>query len=296
MMTVAQAVSARIKGSVMRRCLVALCLLAFVTQTNAQDFDVPTLRGSSPFIPAAPKHARWAGFYAGGQIGRSSTEMNFAGATQDLIAFLLRNSALEAEQRPSEWTVLGKVNPSGVSYGVFVGYNVQFSDVIIGLDLHYNRSNFFANAPVTPITRGVTADGIDYLVTNNGSASMRITDYGAARFRAGWLVSNFLPYAAFGLAVGRADITRSASVSGTQTVPCDPADPLCVPVPFPFAFAISEAKDAHFIYGWSAGGGVDVLLMPNVFVRAEFEYMGFTKAQGIKADIGTARVGAGFKF
>ena len=38
------------------------------------------------------------------------------------------------------------------------------------------------------------------------------------------------------------------------------------------------------------------MLMPNVFVRGEFEYISFTKVQGIQAQIGTARVGAGFKF
>ena len=38
------------------------------------------------------------------------------------------------------------------------------------------------------------------------------------------------------------------------------------------------------------------MVMPNFFVRGEFEYIGFTEAQGIQAHIGTARVGAGFKF
>ena len=40
---------------------------------------------------------------------------------------------------------------------------------------------------------------------------MRITDYGAARLRGGWVVGNFLPYATLGVAVGRANITRSAT-------------------------------------------------------------------------------------
>jgi opacity protein-like surface antigen len=64
----------------------------------------------------------------------------------------------------------------------------------------------------------------------------------------------------------------------------------------PFDFSASETRNKHFIYGWSAGGGVDFMVMPNFFVRAEFEYMGFTEAQGIKVDVGTARVGGGYKF
>jgi outer membrane immunogenic protein len=281
----------------MRRSLVALCLLAFMTPTHAQEFDVPTLRGSSPFIPAAPKYTRWAGFYVGGQVGHSSAEMDFAGATESLVAHLLRNTALEDQQAPSEWTVLGKANPSGRSYGLFVGYNVQFSDVIFGLDLHYNRSSFSANAPVTPINRVVTVDGVEYDVDIGGSASMRITDYGGARIRAGWVVNNFLPYGTVGLGIGRANIARSATVSGTQTVVCTaPGDPVGCGVATPFDLATSEVKNGAFLYGWSAGGGMDVMLMPNFFVRGEIEYTWFTTAQGIKSQIGTARVGAGWKF
>ena len=133
--------------------------------------------------------------------------------------------------------------------------------------------------------------------TVSGSASMRITDYGAARLRAGWILGNFLPYGAVGLAVGRANITRSARLRARKprlvtAMRCDP--PGCgVPS---LSLSISESKNAHFLYGWSAGGGVDVMLMPNFFVRGEFEYISFTKAQGILAQIGTARVGAGVKF
>jgi outer membrane immunogenic protein len=296
MMPVAHRVFARIKEAVMRRCLVVLCLLGFVTNANAQDFDVPTLRGTSPFIPAPPKYTRWAGFYAGGQIGRSSLEMNFSGATEALIAQMLRTLALENESHVSQWGVLGKVNPSGISYGAFIGYNTQWNDVIVGIDLHYNRaSSFFANAPADPISRRTSAGGNVYDVTVDGAASMRITDYGAARVRGGWIVGNFLPYATLGVAVGRADITRSAHVFGEEN-PATPCGPPLVNTCVPFSFSTSEIKNAHFIYGWSAGAGVDIMVMPNFFVRAEIEYMGFTEAQGIKAEIGTARVGAGYKF
>ena len=72
---------------------------------------MPTLRGSSPFIPAAPKYTRWAGFYVGGQIGQGSSEMNFAGATSDLVGFLLRNTALEQTHHPSQWARLGRKIP-----------------------------------------------------------------------------------------------------------------------------------------------------------------------------------------
>jgi opacity protein-like surface antigen len=291
--------SPRIKGSVMRRWfVVAFCLLGSAAPTFAGDFDTPTLRGSTAFIPAPPTYTRWEGFYFGGQIGQSSAGMNFAGATQSLIHYLLRTTALEREQAPSEWGVLGRASNSGQSYGGFVGYNTQWSDAIIGIDLHYNHSSFFNNAPVTPISRVVSAGGNTYYVNVSGDASMRITDYGSARVRGGWVIGNVLPYATLGFAFGRANVTRSAQVSGAEnpptgypTVACDPLTG-CVE----FAYSTSEAKNAAWIYGWSAGAGLDVLLMPNFFVRAEYEYSSFAKIQGIEARLHTARVGAGIKF
>jgi len=258
---------------------------------------MPTLRGSSPFIPAKPTYARWEGFYVGGQAAHSSATMDFSGATQQLITYLLRTTALENQQHPSEWGVLGKTNPSGQSYGAFVGYNSQWSDVIVGLDIHYNRSSFFSFAPVSPITRAVSAGGNSYIVTVDGDASMRIIDYGAARVRAGWIAgSHFLPYGTLGVAVGRADISRTARVSGVENPPGGyPTTPCTAPC-VPFNYSTSEVKDATFIYGWSAGFGVDVVVMPNFFVRAEFEYMSFAEVEGIKAQLATGRIGAGFKF
>jgi len=279
----------------MRRCLVVFCLLAFVTPTYAQDFETPTLRGSSPFIPAAPQYPRWAGFYGGGQFGYSSVEMNFAGATKNLVGFLLRQSSLEREQHPSEWSTLGKVNLSGISGGAFIGYNVQFSDVVFGFDIHYNYANFSGGAPANPIRRSVAAGGNTYDVTVEGGASMHITDYGSARLRAGWILGDFLPYGTVGLAVGRANITRSAHVFGQEN-PNTPCGPPAVNNCVPFDVSASEGKNGAVLYGWSVGGGLDVMVASRIFVRGEFEYINFTKAQGMLAQIGTARIGAGYRF
>jgi opacity protein-like surface antigen len=278
--------------------VVALSLLSCATPAFAGDFEMPTLRGSTAFIPAQPTYTRWDGFYFGGQVGHSSTGMNFSGATESLISYLLRTTALENEQHPSEWGVLGKSFVTGSNSGGFVGYNTQWADAIVGIDLNYSRGSFFANAPVAPIARVVSAGGNTYYVNIAGDASMRIIDYGSARLRGGWAIGNFLPYATLGFAVGRADVTRSAQVSGAEnppagypTVACDPLTG-CVA----FSYSASDARNGAFIYGWSAGGGLDVLLMPNFFVRAEYEYLSFTKIQGIEARISTARVGAGIKF
>lgn len=282
----------------MRRWFAALCLVGLASQATAGEFELPTLRGTSPFVPAAPKVMRWAGFYVGGQVGGGSANMNFAGATEGLIAHLLRETALENEQRPSEWDVLGKASTGGSFGGGFVGFNSQWEDAVLSLELHYNKSRFFANAPVDPITRVTSAGGNSYLLTIDGSASMRITDFGSARARFGWAVANVVPYATLGFAFGRADITRSANVFGVENPPAGyPVTP-CSTAPncTEFNFTESEIKKGAWMYGWAFGGGIDMMIMPRFFVRAEYEYLRFTKVEGIQAWLHTGRLGLGMKF
>jgi outer membrane immunogenic protein len=282
----------------MRRWLVALCLLGSATHAVAGEFAVPTLRGSSPFIPAPATYTRWQGFYAGGQVGYAGATMDYKDATEELIAHVLRTTALENEQRPSQWGVLGTASNNGHSYGGFVGYNTQWQDAVLGIDLHYNRTNLFSNAPVSPITRVTSAGGNTYLVTVDGDASMRITDYGAIRARAGWAFRNFLPFGTLGFAVGRADVTRSARVNGVENPPAGYPGVACDPLArcTPFSFSANDGRTGAFVYGWSAGLGMDVMLMQSLFVRAEYEFIQFGALQGIGGRVQTGRVGAGVKF
>ena len=180
-----------------------------------------------------------------------------------------------------------------MSYGGFVGYNVQWDDVIIGVDVNYNRSSFARRraGDADPSRRQRRRQRLRR-DSRRQRASMRITDYGAARVRAGWIVGNFLPYATVGVAVGRADVTRSAHVYGAETRRSAAIDRRCRRSTSP----TSDGKNGAFIYGWAAGGGIDMMVMPNLFVRGEFEYIWFTKLQGIKSQhCAPPRVGAGFE-
>jgi opacity protein-like surface antigen len=117
-----------------------------------------------------------------------------------------------------------------------------------------------------------------------------VKDIATFRGRAGWEVGNFLPYAMLGVAAARADLFRRASAFGTQSSFDVP------PVVTPFSFVQTQAKNNAFLFGWSVGGGVDVLVMPNVFLRAEFEYLALSPYWGLSPVIISARAGVGYKF
>jgi opacity protein-like surface antigen len=50
------------------------------------------------------------------------------------------------------------------------------------------------------------------------------------------------------------------------------------------------------IHGWSLGGGLEVMVMPKAFLRAEYEYIAFAPVWEIKALVQTARVSLGCEF
>ena len=69
-----------------------------------------------------------------------------------------------------------------------------------------------------------------------------------------------------------------------------------MPIVTPFFFTENETKSNAVIYGWSLSGGLDIMLMPNVFMRAEFEFVNFQPIWNINSSISTGRLGLGYKF
>jgi len=277
----------------MRRLLVVLGLLASISGVRAQEFEIPTLRGTDSFVPDAPGplyRPRWSGFYIGGQAGYGVAGLDFVNSTTDLVAHMLRDSELETEQRPENWTVLGRNQTGSFSFGGFLGYNIGWESVILGAEFNYNRSHFSASSPMFPIERVVGVGGNTDDVTITGRASMNITDYGTVRMRAGYETGNFLPYGFLGFAFGRANISRSATAVVVQT-PADNSTP-----PVTVTFSESETKNGAFIWGWALGGGVEVMVAPKVFMRAEYEFVAFQAVYNIKSQIQTGRMALGYKF
>ena len=120
---------------------------------------------------------------------------------------------------------------------------------------------------------------------------MDITDFGTARFRAGYVVGNLLPYGFIGMAVGRASYNVTAVADISQ---CTPSGSTTICNDFPFANSVGQNN--ALLWGYSVGAGLDWALTPNIFVRGEFEFVQFAPLSNIAATLSTGRVGAGFKF
>jgi len=232
--------------------------------------------------------------------------------TRSLIDYILRNDVVGTHV--SGWTTLSKVGDTKGIYGGFVGYNSQWDgNLIIGLEANYSRalSGGVGGSAADSMTRVFQDDAqapaqhhYFYTATVSSSAKANIVDFATARARAGVVIDRFLPYAFAGAAVGRIDVVRSATVSYNRhdipdsvPVTTPPTPPITPEADYNFGPQTRGVnRKGVFAYGYTGGLGIDIALLPNVFVRAEWEYVQFFPVQDFKIHLNTARIGVGIKF
>ena len=290
----------------MRWVICAPTALTFVSPVFAADLGIPPVPqtvgpvGPLPVGPAT--FTRWSGFYFGGQIGYGDANADFSGATQPLVAFSLRDTALESSDFVSTWPVLGTGNSDAVGYGGFVGYNTQWQDLVLGLEGNYTHTDFATSASVSPLVGGagriVSAGGNQYSVNLTGTGQLEITDYASLRARGGWVLGNFLPYGFAGLVIGRGNYSVTTEVYGQQNS--------ASPAFFPCAVR-PDLRSLRLQQQCRAKWRVPVRLLRRGRARLGGHAKYFSTGRGqvdvqfapianIVASIVSARVGAGFKF
>ena len=263
----------------MRRLLLVALMCGVVGGAHAADMpDLPFLRGSvTDGLSTAT--VNWQGGYIGGHAAYGTSNMNFTGSTRNVVARLLDGTEMEAVQRISEWPVLGKVSAHGEGFGGFVGYNAQWSDVVVGVELNYTHGKFGGSQTGSMARFFSLPSGYTVGATYQATAQMILNDMGTLRVRGGYACGSFLPYMFGGIALGQADIIPAAAPP-FQNVPFD--------------VSATDAQYSHLVYGYSFGLGTEVMLMAGLFLRAEWEYVRF--ASSIDTSINTVRAGLGYKF
>ena len=280
------------------RAALATFALILTAPAGAIAADMPEfLRGSY-----APSFNRWDGFYFGGQAGKTWGSADFGNADNSLVSYMLANTELEGIV--TNFTTLPKGSTSSTSFGGFVGYNWQWDDVVLGGEINYNHTSIGIGAQdsTDPVLIASTNPPPGYTLVYNVSvtsaASVAIHDIVTARGRAGWTFDRFLPYGFVGVAVGRADVSRYATLGAstetftTTTTPttsttvclCLPRDPQV------------QSQNGLFVYGFTAGLGVDIALMQNLFVRAEWEFIEFPNVSDMRVQANSVRAAVGVKF
>jgi outer membrane immunogenic protein len=293
----------------MRRFFLAAAMFAAVT--GAQAADMPDfLRGTLPASSAPTRN--WEGWYAGGQVGYSSANMDFSQSIVGLTNFIFRDSVLL--DPTSQLSALNKASTQGTGFGAFVGRNWQWDDIVLGVEANYNylsdlsasSSNsigplIFTNPSGDTPPPGVTDN---YGVKLTGAASAQVKDMITFRGRAGWATGDFLPYIFGGVAVGRMDVSRSVTSEVTLRQDITTTNILGVtstaigvtrPVPSQ-SVSNSQERTNNFVAGWTAGLGMEYMVWGNVFLRGEWEYVKFLSVENTNVTLNSVRAGLGYKF
>jgi outer membrane immunogenic protein len=251
----------------MRGFLVAAVMLGAVSA--AQAADMPILRGGfSDGYSRGP--VSWQGIYVGGQ-GSWGSQKSAVPGVGDLQGTFI-TPALVAPYLFG--TPPSTANSLNGGYGAFFGYNSQFEDVVVSIEGNYIHDGFSATTSALRVNPATPAllQSVTY-----STATMKLSDFGSLRLRAGYMMGCFLPYLFVGAGFGDQTVVRAVSAS-----------------PPPLAPAWMTDSKSKLIYGYTAGIGFDVQLVGGLFGRFEYEYKRVTS--NLESIVNTARVGLGYKF
>jgi opacity protein-like surface antigen len=284
------------KERTMRAVILGLASLTIAGNAMAADY----LRGSTYDSPPASGYD-WSGTYAGVQFGYSTNNYGFKKSAQPLIADILRQTTIENEAHVSTWSNMPGRDTTGAGFGAFIGYNSQWGETVVGLELNYSRIGGGTAASSDVIGRVyTTTDEFLYDVLATSNASARLTDLASLRMRVGYAWGWLMPYGMFGLSVGRVNAFRSAAIDLTSTdVSTSALDLTDGIAPRPggaLNVSKSESRNGAITFGYMFGAGVDIGLFPGVFLRGEWEYAQLNSVLGVPINVNSFRAGAAMKF
>jgi outer membrane immunogenic protein len=272
---------------------------ALLSPAFAGDYDlanIPVLRGSAQ--PPAPVYSvgpatftRWSGFYVGGDASFNNGTSDFSSATAPRIEYALQNTVVQQTFTPSQLSLLGKGAASAFGGGAFLGYNTQWQDLVLGVEANYMHTSIntaAATAPSFQLAREFNppSGNVTSISLSKAAGSLTLSDYGEARFRAGYVLGNFLPYGFVGMAVGMG----SYSVSSHIDLYCGALQ--CVGFPLD----LNSSQSNALLWGYSVGAGLDWKLTPNFFLRGEFDFDQFAPVSNMSLALISGRIGGAFKF
>lgn len=191
--------------------LLAVLGLCGVNTARAADLDYDYLRGAD-YDPVPAPVVDWSGVYLGGHGGYTSGGLAQRDAMQSTLANYFSYRDIENEFSVSKFLSLPGTRTHGASFGAFAGFNVQFDDIVLGIEADYthtNQNSWSTNS----ISRIMTTSGGNSETVNlSGTSNTRIDDYGSIRARAGYAFGNLLPYVTAGAAIGQVTINDTVAV------------------------------------------------------------------------------------
>ncbi len=237
--------------------------------------DLPSFK-AAPFVPPPPP--LWTGLYFGANVGGIFDASN--GATTSAAPLFndltdgagINGGAATFFGSASAGSIAARASLSnlGVIGGGQIGFNWQFNNILAGIEADIQGATLSsvasaAGAALEPATASLVASTSSYTKTLNY--------LGTVRGRLGFLFTpTLLVFGSGGLAYGGLGFTHGVFQSS--------ANPN-----FPLTASSAVFSDANI--GWTAGGGVEWMFLPNWSAKAEYLYydLGTATAAGVATGV-----------
>ncbi|MDQ2084319.1 porin family protein [Xanthobacteraceae bacterium Astr-EGSB] len=221
-------------------------VLGLSAGASAADMSMPV---KAP--PPAPALYSWTGLYIGGHLGGGWANNGWNDPSTTFGTF-------------------ADVDADGILGGGQVGFNWQWSNIVLGLEAQFSASNIdgsasFAAPPLGTVT---LSNEINWITSVTG--------------RLGFAANNWLIYGKGGWAWADFDGAASLAIPGATTL------------------SVTSDGDRD---GWTAGAGVEWGFAPNWSALVEYQYYDFGDETfsfggvpvGIDTDIHTVKVGLNYR-
>jgi outer membrane immunogenic protein len=222
----------------MKKLALTVATLA-LTVGGAVAADLPSRKAAPVLPPPPPPAPLWTGFYAGLNIG-GGWSANSVNPNQLTPYVSSANGALFL--LPGNGN--GGGNAGGVVGGGQIGYNYQFgSNIVVGVETDFQGTSMSSggNSNYMLYQDPNFAGSYLYPLAPGGNAGLSLSWFGTVRGRAGFLITpTLLVYGTGGFAYGEVS-GNGSNYSNVRT-------------------------------GWTAGGGVEWMFMPNWSAKAEYLY------------------------
>ncbi len=281
----------------MRRALLATTAAGIVLGAlAAQAADYSGRRASYPPSATVPvEDFNWGGLYGGIHAGITNGDFRMGNVAQEMA-----DNAYSNHIANDLATSIARLTTSGsdqqTHFGGFLGYNWLWEDVVVGLEFDYTHmkdklqfSDTYSDGRRRD--RGLFSDNINY----TASARSKLGDFGILKLRMGYPIGRFLPYVTAGMVVGKQRVSGTYTSTYTEYT-LDAATGAITGINAgPTARNASIGK-AGYNLGGAFGAGLDVAVIDNLFLRAEYQWIGMTDYRGARTTANSFRLGAGVKY
>jgi outer membrane immunogenic protein len=244
----------RVQDMLRHAAAIAASVLAITAPAQAADmYSAPPMGGGykDAYIPAPMP--MWSGFYVGlnGGYGYGAKKASVFAYAEDITV-----APGEAD------AVAANFGRSGSFGGGQIGFNLQRSNFLFGIETDFEGANIRGRRSATAI-----ADGGDIFTPSvteaTALASSRLDYFGTVRGRLGFVVDRALVYLTGGLAYGHVRDTLAIAYSDTGAT-------------FDVT-TVGAGKKEGTRTGYVLGGGVEYALTPAWSLKAEYQYMDLGK-------------------